>query len=585
MRLRRAPAGEGRGGVDRADPRPDPAVALGPADARRPGAGGRRTWRPAVGDDTYPRINWVWFRLVVQTFLRSVGGPHSLAEMAADLATHDSFARADGWLSDGADRAYDHYVGWALHLYPTLWARMAGAGDLAAAAARTRPPRCSTGSSPTRVALVGADGSPLIQGRSLIYRFAAAAPFWVGALAGVPSVPPGQLRRAANRHRRPLRRARGAGRARPAHHGLARRRGPAGAVVLRARLARTGRPRACSASPCRPTIQCGQRRRSRCPSEDGGDAAGGAGARAGSSASTPDDGIVRVVNHGTDHAVEGATVADSPLYARLGYSTATSPGARRARLGRAGRPVGDARRRRRPGHPPQRHAHPRGARRRRRPGASASPARPPTPTGCEPDPAAPDHGEGRPGRRHPAGRLTVVLARARAWEVRLSRVDGLAGGVDPAPVRLRIGGWPVAGADPRPRCDTGGGRRAVARGCASRLVALSGPAATAGVAEYDDASPLGPGVRVPWLEYPVAGRRLGARAGRTAAAPPRSAAGRPADRRRSRPTAGPAATFGSLARRRAHINTDQRQTRPPLRWPRNPRWALPQGPVPTKEYG
>ncbi|MEK8106342.1 hypothetical protein NKG94_16115 [Micromonospora sp. M12] len=37
------------------------------------------------------------------------------------------------------------------------------------------------------------------------------------------------------------------------------------------------------------------------------------------------DGIVRVVNHGTDHAVEGATVSDSPLYARLGYSTATTP--------------------------------------------------------------------------------------------------------------------------------------------------------------------------------------------------------------------------------------------------------------------
>ena len=46
--------------------------------------------------------------------------------------------RADGWMSDGAERAYDHYVGWALHLYPTLWARMAGAADLAAAAARAR---------------------------------------------------------------------------------------------------------------------------------------------------------------------------------------------------------------------------------------------------------------------------------------------------------------------------------------------------------------------------------------------------------------------------------------------------------------
>ena len=31
---------------------------------------------PAVGDATYPRNNWVWFRLVVQTFLRSVGGPY-----------------------------------------------------------------------------------------------------------------------------------------------------------------------------------------------------------------------------------------------------------------------------------------------------------------------------------------------------------------------------------------------------------------------------------------------------------------------------------------------------------------------------
>src|SRR4051812_15537778 len=84
---------------------------------------------PAVGDDTYPRINWVWFRLVVQTFLRSVGGPYRPDEMVADLDTHDTFTRPDGWLSDGATRAYDHYAGWALHLYPALWARMSGAAD------------------------------------------------------------------------------------------------------------------------------------------------------------------------------------------------------------------------------------------------------------------------------------------------------------------------------------------------------------------------------------------------------------------------------------------------------------------------
>ena len=113
----------------------------------------------AVGDDTYPRINWVWFRLVVQTFLRSVGGPHSLTEMAADLATHDSFIKADGWLADGDTRAFDHYTGWALHLYPTLWARMQGAEDLAAprsASDRALLDRFLSDA----VHLVGADGAP-----------------------------------------------------------------------------------------------------------------------------------------------------------------------------------------------------------------------------------------------------------------------------------------------------------------------------------------------------------------------------------------------------------------------------------------
>jgi hypothetical protein len=118
--------------------------------------------------------------------------------MADDLATHDTFARDGGWMSDGQERSYDHYVGWALHLYPTLWARMGGAADLAAP--RAEHDRAMLDQFLTdAVTLVGADGSPLLQGRSLIYRFAAAAPFWVGAMAGVPSVTAGRLRRAATR--------------------------------------------------------------------------------------------------------------------------------------------------------------------------------------------------------------------------------------------------------------------------------------------------------------------------------------------------------------------------------------------------
>src|SRR5690606_8157985 len=155
---------------------------------------------PVVGDTSYPRNNWLWFRIVVQTFLRSVGGPWSPDDIAADLALHDSLVRADGWLADGDERAYDHYVGWALHLYPVLWSRMQGAAELAAELGADR--FASDVDALDRylqdaVHLVGGDGAPLIQGRSLVYRFAAAAPFWVGALAGVPSTDPGTLRHAA----------------------------------------------------------------------------------------------------------------------------------------------------------------------------------------------------------------------------------------------------------------------------------------------------------------------------------------------------------------------------------------------------
>ena len=104
----------------------------------------------------------------------------------------------------------------------------------------------------------------------------------------------------------------------------------------------------------------------------------------------------------------------------------------------------------------------------------------------------------KPGGATP---ITVYSIVRGPWEARLSRVDGLAAEVDPALVRLRIGGWAVAGSaetalEPTAVTLTGSG-------VCSLLEALSGPTATAGFTEYEDASPLGQGVRVPWLEYPV----------------------------------------------------------------------------------
>ncbi|GFJ82486.1 DUF2264 domain-containing protein [Phytohabitans houttuyneae] len=449
---------------------------------------------PAVGDGTYPRINWVWFRLVVQTFLRSVGGPHSLGEMAEDLATHDGFARADGWLSDGAERAYDHYVGWALHVYPTLWARMAGAADLAAGR-RDRDVATLDRFLRDAVALVGADGAPLVQGRSLIYRFAAAAPFWVGALAGVPSVGPGQLRRAATSVVRHFT-ERGAfddrGLLTMGWHGPWRR--------LAQRYSGPGSPYWASkgllgiALPADHPVWTA-------PEEplpvERADSVRAVRAPGWLVSGTRADGIVRVVNHGTDHAEEGGTVGDSPLYARLGYSTATSPvldeggwlnpidqsvtlvdGAGRA-THRAGMRTLVV------------HVNSDGV------GVAGSRG---TVRWVDPDPGHRDHGSGRAGAHRTAGVVTVYSLVRGPWELRLARVDSLAEGVDAGALRLRVGGWPVAG--DATAAFAGGVARATGAGLTSWLESVHG-GGTAGATAVPDGGPLAGDVVVPWLEHPV----------------------------------------------------------------------------------
>ncbi|GAB3261303.1 DUF2264 domain-containing protein [Kineosporia babensis] len=275
-----------------------------------------------VGDTGYPQNNWLWFRVVVQTFLRSVGGPWSLEDIEADLARHESFRRPDGWFSDGRHRSYDHYAGWALHLYPTLWARMAGAEDLAAPR-RERDVAELDRFLQDAVHLVGADGGPLLQGRSLIYRFAAAAPFWTGVLAEVPSVPRGQLKRAASSivqhfvdHDAP-----------DADNLLTMGWfGPWRA--LGQSYSGTGSPYWASKGMLGISLPAEHPVWST-PEEplpiETGDTLRAIKAPGWLVHGTNSDGIVRVLNHGTDKDLPGTNAGDSPLYTRIGYSTATLP--------------------------------------------------------------------------------------------------------------------------------------------------------------------------------------------------------------------------------------------------------------------
>ncbi len=446
---------------------------------------------PVVGDATYPPTNWLWFRVVVQTFLRSVGGPWSVQDIKDDLALHDSLQRADGWISDGPERSYDHYVGWALHLYPVLWTAMHGARELAGDRI-DRDVKALDRFLQDAVTLIGADGSPLIQGRSLIYRFAAAAPFWAGVIAEVPSVSAGVLRTAAERIIRHFE-----------DHNVPNQQG-----VLSMGWHDEWRPLAQSYSgpgspywavkgllgvslpadhpvwhvPAEP-LPVEEHDELRTVRSAGWIISG-----------TAADGIVRIVNHGTDHAADGVLVGDSPLYARIGYSTATAPllddQAYEQPLEQSVSLVnasGDA---------------------THRAAMELLDTRVDGPVGVsaatwqahwlDPRWTPQRHGSGLSGETTVAGRLTVNSLVRGPWEVRVIDVNALEAS---EPLTLRIGGWALSGTNP-----TGDATGATARTALAELTSETrGLVAnhTGRVETRRDASPLGTHSAVPILETPA----------------------------------------------------------------------------------
>ncbi|WP_169583430.1 MULTISPECIES: DUF2264 domain-containing protein [Microbacterium] len=459
---------------------------------------------PAVGDSTYPRNNWLWFRTVVQTFLRSVGGPWSPTDIAEDLALHDSFARADGWFSDGERRAYDHYVGWALHVYPILWSRMRGAAELGGG--RTAGDIAALDRYlQDAVALIGADGSPLVQGRSLIYRFAAAAPFWVGAIAEVPSLTAGALRHAAGR---------------VVGHFV--RRGVPGADdvltmgwhsewrALAQSYSGPGSPYWAAkgllgvALPADHPVWTAPAEPLPVETRDELRAVRAAGWIV---SGTKADGIVRVVNHGTDHSTQGEMGEDSPLYARIGYSTATFPlldhSAWQDPIDQSVSLI-DGR---------DRASHRSGLTLREatveRPSDSSAvgvASSTWTAYWIDPQPSIRQHNAKLQGEPEPAGRLTVLSLVRGPWELRVCCVDELEPEI--RMVRLRVGGWAVAGARPVSRV-TDAAASVTGDTLTSTIRSVLGVAASAVTVRAH--SPLAAVAAAPTLEYAVvAGSRVAA---------------------------------------------------------------------------
>jgi hypothetical protein len=263
--------------------------------------------------------NWVLFPVIVQQFLATVGGPHSPAEIEHGLARIEQWYVGDGWYTDGAGQCFDYYAGWAMHLYPLMWARIAGDRERGARY-RERLRAFLAGYQH----LFAADGAPVHQGRSLCYRFASAAPLWLGELVDASPLPPGRTRRIASGTLRHF-----------VERGVPDARGLL-SLGWYDRFLPCTQPYSGPASPywaskaflgllLPPDHPAWTVREAEAP-VDGGDQVVALPGPGWLLHGTRHDGVVRLVNHGSDRARHlSAHGVDDPHYTRLGYSSHTAP--------------------------------------------------------------------------------------------------------------------------------------------------------------------------------------------------------------------------------------------------------------------
>ncbi|MFJ4714404.1 DUF2264 domain-containing protein [Streptomyces sp. NPDC088785] len=149
-------------------------------------------WLRGAIDHTPAPNNWYLFPFMVASFLEEVGRGDAATARAVDRALDlmETWYRGDGWYADGDGRAFDHYNGWALHLYPLLHAHLSGDAALSARFG----PRLREHLEGFSL-MFGGDGAPLHFGRSLTYRFATSAAVGAGAVTGHTPLSPGASRR------------------------------------------------------------------------------------------------------------------------------------------------------------------------------------------------------------------------------------------------------------------------------------------------------------------------------------------------------------------------------------------------------
>ncbi|WP_432561140.1 DUF2264 domain-containing protein [Kineococcus sp. SYSU DK003] len=385
--------------------------------------------------------NWYLFPMSVASFLTGVGRGDAETERAISRALDllEGWYRGEGWYSDGDGAMFDHYVGWAMHLYPVLYAHLRSDQPDVTELGKRFGARLHEFLGTFALTFDG-NGAPLHQGRSLTYRFAAASSLAMGAVTGSTPWSPGVSRSLLSGSVKYFldRGATTAGVYSRGWHGphpgiVQPYSGPASPYWLSKAFT------ALLAGPDHPLWTATEE-----PVPAHGPAATTPIAPAGWLVQSTPDGLVRVHNHGSDHHRPGGHAGADPLYDRLAYSTRTGPTSAR-NVAENSVVVGER------GFDGIRNAF--------------------EPLGTGPGWAASRHHPEFSGTELPQSRvLSLVLARG-AWEVRVFRFDAV-----PAGAPVTVTGWALAADRPdglrddvRPDAVT-----VTAEGLQSRLHAVTG---------------------------------------------------------------------------------------------------------------
>ena len=146
-------------------------------------------WLYSINEHSIPHCNWLFFRVLVNLALQSVGMPSDLAQSERDLREVDAWYVADGWYTDGPRSVKpqkDYYVPWGLQFYGVLYSVFAVGRDPERANLYRRR-ALEFGKNFAR--WFDENGAALPYGRSLTYRFGQCAFYSACVWAGLEPLP------------------------------------------------------------------------------------------------------------------------------------------------------------------------------------------------------------------------------------------------------------------------------------------------------------------------------------------------------------------------------------------------------------